>query len=114
MIAITEPTWLTVLRSECRARTQAAVAEEIGYSPAVVNQVLQGKYKGDLVRVERAVRGAFMGETCHCPVMGEIPVNQCLTIQKQPFASTNPQRVRLYRACRAGCVNSQIDRRQGK
>lgn len=106
-----EPVWLSTLREQCRAHTQARVAELIGYSPAVVNQVLQGRYKGDTARVEKAVRGAFMGETCHCPVMGEIPVNQCMEIQKQPFASTNPQRVRLFRACRAGCPNSQLDRR---
>jgi len=103
-----EPVWLATLREQCRAKTQGKVAEQIGYSPAVVNQVLQGKYPGDLKRVEKAVRGAFMGETCNCPVLGEIPVNLCLETQKKPFASTNPQRVRLYRACRAGCVNSQI------
>ena len=103
-----EPAWISTLREQCRADTQGAVAEKIGYSPAVVNQVLQGKYKGDIARVEKAVRGAFLGVTCYCPVMGEIPINQCMEMQKRPFASTNPQRVRLYRACRAGCVNSQI------
>lgn len=107
-----EPVWLATLREQCRTYSQSQVAEMIGYSPSVVNQVLQDKYLGDTARVEKAVRGAFMGETCFCPVMGEIPVNRCMSIQKQPFASTNPQRVRLYRACRAGCGNSQIERKK--
>lgn len=104
-----DPVWIATLREECRKRTQGKVAAQIGYSPAVVNQVLQGKYKGDIHRVERAVRGAFMGETVDCPVMGEIPANRCMDVQKQPYASTNPQRIRLYRACRAGCANSQLE-----
>lgn len=112
MTDLNEPVWITTLREQSRAQTQARVAQEIGYSAAVVNQVLQGKYKGDVSRVERAVRGAYMGETVFCPVLGEIPANRCMEIQRQPFASTNPQRVRLYRACRAGCENSQIDRRK--
>lgn len=110
MVNFDEPVWIATLREQCRAKTQSVVAKEIGYSPAVVNQVLQSKYKGDSLRVEKAVRGAYMGETVKCPIKGEIPVNHCMEIQKQPYASTNPQRIRLYRACRAGCVNSQINR----
>lgn len=108
MRPIDEPRWISVLRGQCREHTQARVAEAIGYSAAVVSQVLSGSYRGDLQRVERAVRGAFLGEVVICPVLGEIPTNRCLEIQRQPYASTNPQRVRLYRACRAGCANSQI------
>ncbi len=111
-IGIDDPVWLTELREQCHRKGQANVAKLIGYSPAVVNQVLQGKNPGRVDKVERAVRGAFMGETCFCPVMGEIPADRCLAIQKQPFASTNPQRVKLYRACRDGCHYSQIERRE--
>ncbi|MCP2041442.1 DNA transposition AAA+ family ATPase [Neisseria sp. HSC-16F19] len=39
--------------------TQSAVARAIGVTPAVVNQYLQGKYKGDVAAVDRAV-GAFL------------------------------------------------------
>jgi len=107
-----DPVWIATLRDQCRSKSQKQVGDEIGYSSAVVNQVLRGKYPGDVAKVEKAVRGAYMGETCYCPVMGEIPVNQCLEIQKRPFANTNPQRVQLYRACRAGCPNSQITERK--
>lgn len=109
MSPITEPAWLLVLREQVAESGQRRVAKDIGYSAAVVSQVMNKKYAGDMAQVERRVRGAYMGETVFCPVLGEISVNRCLEIQKQPFASTNPQRVRLYRACRSGCSNSQLD-----
>ncbi len=100
--------WIEVLRAECQRTSQRQAAEAIGYSPAVVSQVLKGAYKGDLSAVETAVRGAFMGRNVACPVLGELPANRCLAYQRQPFAATNPQRVKLYRACRAGCPHSQL------
>lgn len=96
--------WLDRLASECKRTSQKAVADRIGYSATVVNQVLKGTYKGDLGAVEMAVRGALMNVTVDCPVLGKLPANECLEYQKLPFASTNPQRVRLFRSCR-DCKN---------
>ncbi len=98
-----EPLWIITLRQQCEFRTQKSVGKDIGYTAAVVNQVLQGKYKGDVAKVEAAVRGAFMGATVKCPVLGELPTHNCLAYQKRPFAATNPTRVQLYRACRGTC-----------
>lgn len=94
--------WIEVLRAACEAKTQAAVAERIGYSPATVNQVLKGAYKGDLRRVEEAVRGALMGESVECPVIGDLPRQRCIEHQRRAgsFAATNPTRVQLARACK--------------
>jgi len=100
--------WRETLALQCGQRSQARVAATIGYSAAVVNQVLAGTYKGDLAAVQKAVEGAFMGATVDCPVLGVIPSNRCLEEQRRPFAATSPNRVRLYRACRAGCPNSRI------
>jgi hypothetical protein len=94
-----EPDWLAVLRDACKSRTQAAIADEIGYSGAVVSQVLRGTYKGDLRAVQQKVEGALMGLTLDCPVVGELPRNRCLDYQRQPFASTNHLRVQFSRAC---------------
>ncbi len=58
--------------------------------------------------MQKAVEGALMGMTVTCPVLQEIPANRCLEIQNQPFAATNPVRVRLYHACRSGCPNSRL------
>ncbi len=91
--------WLTVLREQCDRTSQAKVAKTLGYSPAVVNQVLKGTYKGDLSRVQRAVEGALMGMTVDCPVVGDLPRNRCLEFQRRGFAATNPMRVQLSISC---------------
>jgi len=98
--------WIVVLRDECERHTQKWVADQIGYSAAVVNQVLKGSYKGDLRAVEKAVRGALLNETVQCPVLGELAGNRCLAYQRLPFSAVNPTRVELYRACR-GCVHNE-------
>ena len=94
-----EADWLDVLRSACKARSQRAVAADIGYSTAVVSQVLSGSYKGDLRAVRQKVEGALMGLTVDCPVVGDLQRNRCLEYQRQPFAATNHLRVQFSRAC---------------
>jgi len=94
------PSWVHVLATHCDSSSQKAVATKIGYSPAVVNQVLSRRYTGDMEAVELAVRGALLDYTITCPELGELAAHHCLEYQKLPFAATNPQRVRLFRACR--------------
>lgn len=103
-----QPVWITALVHACERRSQAAVAREIGYSSAVVSQVLKGSYGGNIGRIEKAVRGALLHETVQCPVLGDLAGHLCLTHQARPFAATNPLRVQLYRACRAGCPHSRL------
>ncbi len=93
--------WIEALREEAKRTSQAAAATRIGYSPSVVNQVLKGTYNGDLASVEEAVRGAIMGATVECPVIGDIPRNRCIEYQRRSgnFAATNPSRVLLHRTC---------------
>lgn len=93
--------WIDALRAEAARTSQGAAAGRLGYSPAVVNQVLKGTYKGDLKSVEEAVRGAIMGAKVDCPVIGDIPRNRCIDHQRRSssFAATNPLRVQLHRAC---------------
>lgn len=101
-------TWINALAEQCKTQSQKNVGAEIGYSAAVVNQVLKGAYKGDLSKVEKAVKGAFMNEKVNCPVMGEMASHVCLENQKQPFSSINPMRVKLFKACRGGCQHSKL------
>jgi len=56
-----EPDWVSVLRKQCSQSSQKRVGVQINYSNAVVNQILKGSYKGDISRVESAVKGAFSG-----------------------------------------------------
>ena len=100
------PDWVYVLAEQCERGSQMAAAQLIGYSSAVVNQVISKRYKGDLGAVEQAVKGALLAATVQCPVAGDLPAHRCLEYQRQPFAATNPQRVALYRACR-GCKHNR-------
>lgn len=101
------PEWVQILAEECDRASQKRVAEAIGYSSAVVNQVLKHRYTGDLVAVEKAVRGAYLNATVACPVLGDLPLNLCLQHQRAKFADTNNSRVRLYQACHGGCPHAK-------
>ena len=92
--------WIDALRAACDASTQVTVARRIGYSAAVVSQVLKGTYAGDLGRVEGAVRGALMSETVDCPVLGEIRRDACLRNQRATFSANGDP---LRRALRGTC-----------
>ena len=74
--------------------------------------MLKTSYNGSLTTVEKAVRGRFMQETVHCPVVGEIGAHICLGHQKRAavFTSGSSVRVAIARACRNGCPHSRISR----
>lgn len=104
------PDWVLALAEYCDARkSQRAAGDLIGYSASAVNQILHAKYP-NTSEVEDKVRGALLGETVNCPVVGVLTKDRCRAHQAAPFAATNSTRVRLYRACREGCPNSQIGR----
>lgn len=105
------PDWVIALAGECdRALSQRQVGDDIGYSGSVVNQVLHNSYGGDVRKVEEKVRGRFMGKTVECPVIESIPRDHCLRNQslKPSELGVNPERIRIYRACRAGCAHSLL------
>ena len=107
--------WLETLRSACAASSQSAIARQLkqsdGYpSAALLNQVLKGSYRGRTDRLQAIVEGELMGQTVVCPVLGSISRSDCEAHQTRKFGYTNPQRVRLYRACRSGCPNSKLTR----
>ncbi|MFT4275563.1 MAG: transcriptional regulator [Rhodopseudomonas sp.] len=102
------PAWVEALAREASQTTSAAAADRIGYSGPVVSSVLANKYKGRLANVEARVRGALMGETVDCPVLGDISRDRCIDEQKLGFSTSSSVRARIYRACRAGCPHSRI------
>ncbi|MBX9944933.1 MAG: transcriptional regulator [Reyranella sp.] len=94
------PDWVQVLAETCDTLGQQAAAQRIGMSGSVVNETLRNKYKGRLDRVAERVKGALMGKTVTCPVLGDdLPRNRCIELQGRPFAATNPERVQLFRTC---------------
>ena len=104
----TLPDWIEALVIEVERTNGARTASRIGYSAGVVSQVLRRTYAGDIGKVEAAIRGALMGETVDCPVLGEIGRDRCLQEQDMPRAATSAVRTRLYTACRSGCPHSRI------
>lgn len=100
------PDWVIALAEACDVQGQRRIADLIERSPALVSNVLRARYgangyAGDLVAVERIVRGALMNATLACPVLGEIGLNRCQDERTRPFTATSSMRGRLYRACRA-------------
>ncbi|MEM7507660.1 MAG: hypothetical protein AAF415_13035 [Pseudomonadota bacterium] len=103
MNAAMEADWIAILRAECEGTSQARVAKRCGYTPGVISQVLKGTYRGNLSRVETAVRRVLMEGEVNCPELGGIDGETCTVWQKAAlkYANTNPRRVRMFRACRA-------------
>lgn len=102
------PEWILHLAEACARSTQTAVADQLGVSGSMLSQALANRYPGDMASLEQRVRGAFMGSTADCPVLGEIGMDRCLQEQKTPNSAASSVRVRLYRACRSGCPHSRI------
>jgi hypothetical protein len=102
------PDWVRELAGLADRDGLNGAAARIGYSPATTSQVINAKYLGDLAKVEERVRGALMGLSVDCPVVGELSRDQCLDWQKKPYAPTSAHRVRMFHACRAGCPHARI------
>lgn len=100
--------WLIALAEAADARGTKPVAESIGYSPSLISAVVNGSYNGQLKHVEKAVREALMRGVVGCPVLGEITGEKCASYQRRKLAATNPQAIRLFKACRSGCKNSSL------
>ncbi len=98
-----EPDWLRALRAAVERDGLTKVANQLGRSKGGISNVLNGKYGASTKRIEDRVRGALMNKRIECPVLGEIAPGTCQDWQEKPFAATNPERVAVYRACRAGC-----------
>ena len=105
--------WLDVLASECAraGSSQGKVAEQLrnhakgGFpSASTLNQVLKGKYKGDVERIRGLVEGALMGKTVTCPVLGELSREICMRHQTRKAGASNPMRIKLHEACKT-CPN---------
>lgn len=106
------PTWVLALATACDDTSQRRVADTIGYSPATVSLVIRNSYRGDMARVEQAVRGAFMGGTVSCPgLRQEMPSNDCVAWQRKPYDGSNHQTVRMFQACRS-CANRKMEEGQ--
>lgn len=104
----TAPDWVIALAEACSKDSQSAVARRVGYSAPTISAVLGNTYKGNMPKVEDAVRWQLIGETVSCPILGAIRKTECREWQGKPYAATSSHRVAMYRACRDGCPHSRI------
>lgn len=97
------PLWVRTLAEECDKTSQAQVARRLGNSTSVVSRVLAKSYPGDRKKIEAKVRGHYLAEEVHCPVLETIPRQRCIAEQEMGLSFQNPLRRRVYDACRSGC-----------
>ncbi|RXF75047.1 transcriptional regulator [Hansschlegelia zhihuaiae] len=93
------PDWILALAEQATLSSAKATAARLGYSTSVISTAIANVYPGDLGRLEQKVRGAFMGATLDCPVLGEIGRDRCLDEQKEPFRSSSATRAQLFHHC---------------
>ena len=106
----TQEKWMRALHSAIAERGLTAVARQLGVSPSMISQAAKGVYKGNIARLQTLVEGSLLTETVSCPVLGDLAKHKCLQHQERPiaFATANPIKAQLYRACRAGCPYSKL------
>ena len=102
----TPPDWLLGLATACDRSSLRTVAIRLGVSPTLISLVANNKYPAPTAHLEKQVRAILLppGDV-YCPVLGTITAEYCQHEQNMPFVSTNPLRVKLYRAC-IGCTNA--------
>lgn len=93
--------WLELLRGEVGKTSQSKAAARIGFSPAVVNQVLSGKYRGNRENVAAAVLEKL--GSVPCPFLGKtIRALDCRDNRTRKPPANLQQDIRFWRACQ-GC-----------
>lgn len=114
------PAWVLALAQAIDAqdmampRAQKLIAERIGYSNAVVHEVLRNRYRGDQAKVAARVAQCLANAHADCPVLGPISHAECRSNQGQKNPGSTPLKVRLFRACRGGCPHSFIAGKEAK
>ncbi|MAY42611.1 MULTISPECIES: hypothetical protein [unclassified Neptuniibacter] len=93
------PEFIRVLASVVdQSGSKKAAADRLGVDRASVSTLLANKYPANTTAMEQKIM-AF-NQAHECPILGEIDSKLCQKNRQQPFISSNPQRVALYRACR--------------
>lgn len=102
--------WMNALRDAIAEHGLTAIARQLGVSPSMISQAAKGTYKGNIARLQTLVEGSLLTETVSCPVLGDLPKHKCQQHQDRPrpFATANPLKAQLYRACRSGCPYSKL------
>lgn len=109
------PEWIEALVRACDETSQNRVAVRVGYTGAVVSEVIRNRYKGRTDRFEERFRAIFLDGAVACPALGEIGAEACLRWRDRgaELNSSSPAVVRMFRACamcprnRDACVEEE-------
>lgn len=104
-------TWLDELKRQVEASSLKIVADKLDISKATVSLLINKKYPADTGKMQKLVEGVFMGHTVNCPILGEIPKHKCAAHQNNKTPGNRPQAIQLWKACRSGCENSELEER---
>jgi hypothetical protein len=104
-------TWLNELKRQVDATSLNAVSKAMGVSKTTISQLVNGKYGADTAKMQLLVESVYMGHTVNCPVLGEIPKHKCMAHQNTKHVGSQPNAIRLWKACRSDCPNSQLEER---
>ena len=96
--------WQQLLHQKVDELGRRQVEHDTGMSKTTLSQVLNDKYAGNIDNVAQRVITAYANLTVECPVLGQIQQKRCANEQTKPFSYSNPQRVKLFKACQQ-CPN---------
>ena len=114
------PLWVSLVKQRIEQLGKgggAAVACELGVSPATISGIVTGKYPASTETIERKVLDKYAGDDISCPILGGIKRSVCM--DKLTAATTvgivgsKPQR-RLMAAClECKGLSTIVDESQG-
>jgi hypothetical protein len=101
--------WLELLKKKVEELGRRKVEQDTGMSKTTLSLVLNNKYMGSISNIESQVNLAYAKIEVECPVLGKIRMIRCVTEQKKPLTLSNPQRIKLFKAC-AICPNNKANK----
>lgn len=106
-----DPQWLTLMRSERqRGKSVSQIARETGMARPSVSMLLSGTYPAQSLDIVTRKFGAkvvrlYLSQQL-CPHLGRgIPMDDCRAHASAPMSTSNPEKLRHWRACRQCRLN---------
>lgn len=95
------PDWVEAIVMACDRSSQAKVAGRLGYTAAVVSQVIRNTYRANMRAIEARARAVYLDGSVECPALGTISAETCLRWRDRStsLTSASPAMVRMFRAC---------------
>lgn len=113
-LELPEPVWLDLLRAErAKGKSVSQIARECGMARTSVSGLLSGNYPAQSLDLVERKHGARILEVFRdqvlCPHLNRgIEKPECLAHARAPMSTSNPDRLKHWRACRCCPFNPLI------